>query len=83
MVQNSRIYLSLNLSKGVKGYPVVTTVNPAILLTFKRQILAEWESHTQQSDDEIDALVARAEYQRLQRLLAVLIPGDGDEQEGK
>jgi len=44
------------------------------LSTFKTAVLAQWREQVESSIDEIEALTQRAEFDRLSRLLDVLIP---------
>ncbi len=76
------LVLTLHYPKGAKGIPLYTSGNPRLLYLFKQIVLEEWQAKMDTAGDEVEALIARAEYDRLRRLLDVLIPdGEGDGQE--
>ena len=72
----SPVILTLQVPKGSRGIPVATTANADLLSRFRRVVLAESERRVYVSEDEVEALLARLELERLARALAVLIPDD-------
>ena len=74
--------LTLQVPKGGRGIPVATTANPALLRHCRSVVLDEWANKVDVAEDEIEALLARLELERITKALTVLIPGsgpDGDE----
>ena len=73
------VVLTLHYPKCGKGIPLYTSGNPHLLHLFKQVVLDEWANRAEVAGDEMEALIARAELDRLRRLLDVFIPdGDGD-----
>jgi hypothetical protein len=72
------LVLTLHYPKGARGIPLYTSSNPHLLHVFKRYVLEEWRLKAETAQDDMEALIARAEYDRLKRLLNVLLPnGEG------
>lgn len=55
--------------------PVATTTDAHVLRHFKEAVLAEWEARADTAPDDLEAMIARLELERLQKALSVLIPG--------
>ena len=68
------VMLTLQVPMGGRGLPVVATASPDALQHFRRIVLAEAQRKVEEADDEIEALLARLEQERVTRALAVLIP---------
>ncbi len=76
------VILTLQVPKGGQAIPAATTARPEALRHFKTVILEEWEAKVEQATDEVEAMLARLELQRLRRALAALIPGAEDDKHG-
>ncbi len=70
--------LTLHYPKGQKGIPIITTGNSELLRIFKKTVLSEWRRRGDTAGDEIEAVIARAEFDRLSRVLDLLIPDSED-----
>jgi hypothetical protein len=70
------VILTLQVPRGDRGIPVVTTANADLLSCFRQVVLAEAQQKVEIAEDELEALLARLELDRLQRALAALIPED-------
>lgn len=68
------VILTLQVPKGSRGIPVAATANSEVLLHFRWAVLAEARRKVEDAADEVEALLARLEVERLERALAVLIP---------
>jgi hypothetical protein len=68
------VILTLQVPKGGRGIPVATSGNANLLAYFREVVLMEAERNVDHAEDELEALLARLELERLQRALAVLIP---------
>lgn len=78
------LVLTLHYPKGAKGIPLYTSGNPRLLHLFKHIVLEESQAKVETAEDEVEALIARAEYDRLRRLLDALVPdGEADGQPKK
>lgn len=76
------VVLTLQLPKGDRFIPIAMTNDSAVLEHFKTAVLEQWRQQVKLSTDEIEALTQRAEFDRLSRLLDVLIPTENiDENE--
>ena len=73
------VLLTLHLPRGVRGVPVATCADRDLLRSFKRTVLHEWAVKADVAGDEVEAMLARLELDRLHRALDVLIP-DPDEE---
>ena len=69
------VILTLQVPKGGRGIPVATTADAELLRRFRGVVIAEAERKVELAEDEVEALLARLELERLQRALSVLIPG--------
>ncbi len=69
----STVILTLQLPRGGRGIPVATTTDPKVLRYFKEVVLREWAAKAD-TTDEIEAVLARLELERLQKALDTLIP---------
>ncbi len=69
----AQVILTLQIPRGGRGIPVATTSNPDVLHYFKNAVLREWQIKTEVSDD-IEAMLARLELERLRKALDTLIP---------
>ena len=76
------VILTLQVPKGNHGIPVATTANPDLLSQFRQVTLAEARQKVEMAEDEVEALLARLELERLQRALAVLIPQSAERGDG-
>ena len=74
----SPVILTLQVPKGSRGIPVATTADPDVLHLFRQVVLDEARRRLELASDEIEALLARLELERLQRALAALIPDTDD-----
>jgi hypothetical protein len=72
------VILTLQVPRGNRGIPVVTTANAELLTQFRHVVIAEAQLRVELAEDEVEALLARLELDRLQRALAALIPEDQD-----
>ena len=70
----SSAILTLQIPKGGRGIPVVATANEELLLEFRRVVLSEWSDKVDAAEDELEALLARLELERVTKALMVLIP---------
>lgn len=81
----STVILTLQVPKGSRGIPVATTADPELLRSFRNVVLDEVQRRVDSAEDEIEAMLARLDMERLRRALAVLIPvyddDEGDEEE--
>ncbi len=71
------IILTLQVPKGGRGIPVATTADVGLLYQFRQVVLADAQRKVEAAGDEVEALLARLELERLTRALAALIPLDG------
>lgn len=74
------VVLTLQLPKGDRFIPIAMTNDRAVLEHFKTVVLAQSREQVKSSIDEIEALTQRAEFDRLSRLLDVLIPTDNNDE---
>ena len=79
----SNIILTLQYPKGLRGLPIATSTNLELLHYFKEVVLEEWRRRVETSDDEIEALMNRSEYERLTKVLTILIPNGGGAENAK
>ena len=76
----SKAILTLQYPKGLRGLPIATSTNLELLRCFKEVVLEEWRRRVEISDDEVEALINSLEYERLSKVLTILIPnGSGVE----
>ena len=68
--------LTLQYPKGLRGLPIATSTNSELLRLFKEMVLEEWRQRMETSGDEVEALINRLEYERLTKVLTILIPND-------
>jgi len=68
------VVLTLQLPKGNRFIPIAMTADPDVLRHFKAAVLEQWREQVEIASDEIEALTQRAEFDRLSRLLGMLIP---------
>jgi len=68
--------LTLQVPKGGRGIPVATTANSTLLRQFKSVVLKDWANRIDAAGDEVEALLARLELERITKALTVLIPED-------
>jgi hypothetical protein len=66
--------LTLQLPRGNRFIPIAMTGNHDCLLFFKNVVLNEKQSLLERSTDEVEAVCARAELEKLSRVLDLLIP---------
>lgn len=66
--------LTLQLPRGNRFIPIAMTGNKDCLLFFKNVVLNEKQSLLERSTDEVEAVCARAELEKLSRVLDLLIP---------
>jgi len=67
------VILTLQLPRRGRGIPIATTANSEVLRVFKEAVLREWQAKAD-TTDEIEAVLARLELERLQKALDTLIP---------
>ena len=72
------VILTLQVPKGGRGIPVATTADVNLLLQFRAVVIAEAQRKVETATDEVEALLARLELERLTRALAALIPAEPD-----
>ena len=70
----SSVILTLQVPKGGRGIPVIATANQALLRQFRSVVLDEWANMVDGAEDEIEALLARLELERITKAFTVLIP---------
>ena len=73
----SSVILTLQVPQGGRGIPVATSADPALLRQFKCVVLQDWASRVDAAGDEVEALLARLELERVSKALMVLIPEGG------
>ena len=77
------VVLTLQIPKGSRFVPIAMTSDQRALLVFKQVVLTDWEIRCQTATDELETIVQRAEYEKLARVLNLLIPepdkGVGDD----
>lgn len=66
--------LTLQLPRGNRFIPVAMTGNRDCLLFFKTVVLEEKNGLIEIANDEIEACVARADFEKLRKVLDLLIP---------
>ena len=69
--------LTLQIPKGSRFVPIAMTGDRRALLFFKQVVLAEWEMRRMTATDEIEAACQQAEYDKLVKVLDLLIPAEG------
>jgi len=74
------VVLTLQLPKGDRFILIAMTNDRAVLEHFKTVVLAQSREQVKSSIDEIEALTQRAEFDRLSRLLDVLIPTENNDE---
>ncbi len=73
-----RAVLTLQIPKGNEpSVSVAMTADKKCLLIFKQTILADYERQLWLAIDEVEAIVRRADLERLKKVLDVLIPDEG------
>lgn len=70
----SSVVLTLHYPRGIRGLPIATSTDLELLRHFKEVVLEEWRQRVETSGDEVEALINRLEYDRLSKVLTVLIP---------
>jgi hypothetical protein len=83
----SDVVLTLQLPRGNRFIPIAMTGNKDCLLIFKNVVLGEKHSLLDRASDEVEAICARAELEKLSRILDMLIPepqkgADGETNQG-
>ena len=68
--------LTLQIPKGSRFVPIAMTGDRRALLFFKQVVLAEWEMRHLSATDEIEAACQLAEYDKLVKVLDLLIPDE-------
>lgn len=68
--------LTLQLPRGSRFIPIAMCIDPAVLRHFKASVLQTWNREAELAGDEIEAVVRRAEAEKLQRTLDLLIPDE-------
>ena len=66
--------LTLQMPKGSRFVPIAMTGDLRALRMFKQTVLAEWELRCQAATDELEELCLRAEFEKLVKVLDLLIP---------
>jgi len=70
--------LTLQIPKGSRFIPIAMTGDRRALLFFKKIVLGEWELRCAVSTDEIEQMCQQAEYEKLTKVLDLLIPGENE-----
>lgn len=74
-----RAVLTLQIPKGNEpSVSVAMTANHLCLQVFKQTVLADYERQLELANDEVEAMVRRADLDRLRKILNVLIPSNGE-----
>jgi hypothetical protein len=68
------VVLTLQMPKGNRFIPITMTVDPVVLQAFKRAVLRDHEKREQLATDELEAILQRAELEKLRKILDLLIP---------
>jgi len=68
--------LTLQIPKGNRFVPIAMTGDQRALHYFKQIVLAEWELRCTVSTDELERLCQQAEYEKLAKVLNLLIPDE-------
>lgn len=68
--------LTLQIPRGSRFIPVAMTTDKEVLDLFKRRVIEDCEKQEKDALDEIEALMRRAELERLRKILNVLIPNE-------
>lgn len=71
------VILTLHLPRGNRFIPIAMCADPDVLRHFKASVMGLWERELELADDEIVAVVRRAEVEKLRRTLDLLIPDEG------
>lgn len=72
----TEVILTLQLPRGNRFIPIAMCADLDVLRHFKRNVLALWERELELADDEVVAVVRRAEVEKLRRTLDLLIPDE-------
>lgn len=64
---------TLHYPRGVRGLPIATSTDLELLHYLKDVTLEEWRQRVETSRDELEALIDCLEYDRLIKVLTVLI----------
>lgn len=70
------VVLTLQLPKGNRFIPIAMCADLDVLRHFKSSVLGLWERELSLADDEVLAAIRRAELEKLQRTLDLLIPDE-------
>ncbi|MFC1869681.1 hypothetical protein ACFLYE_00230 [Chloroflexota bacterium] len=73
------VVLTLQIPKGSRFVPIAMTADQWALSVFKRVVLTDWKIRCQTATDELEAIVQRAEYEKLAKVLNLLIPKPNEE----
>ena len=71
------VILTLHLPRGNRFIPIAMCVDPDVLRHFKASVMALWQRELELADDEVVAVVRRAEVEKFRRTLDLLIPEKG------
>ena len=71
------VILTLHLPRGNRFIPIAMCADPDVLRHFKSSVMALWKRELDLAEDEIVAVVRRAEVEKLRRILDLLIPDEG------
>lgn len=71
------VVLTLQLPRGSNFIPIAMCADPSVLRHFKSSVMALWERELDLADDEVVAVIRRAELEKLRRTLDLLIPDNG------
>lgn len=66
--------LTLQIPKGNRFVPIAMTGDRRALLYFKQIVLADWKFRCTVSTDELEHACQQAEYEKLVKVLDLLIP---------
>ena len=66
--------LTLQLPLSGKVLPLATSTAPAVILRFCKAVYLDYQQREQMATDEVEAVVYRAELDRLRRIFAVACP---------
>lgn len=73
-----RVFAAIHIPKGAFGVPVAITYDRRVLELFRDVVLSEWRRRVELATDEIERIHYATELDRLEKILALLIPaGNG------
>lgn len=76
------VVLTLQLPRGNRFIPIAMCADIDVLRHFKQSVMHLWEQEVECADDEVVAVVRRAEFDKLRRTLDLLIPDIPEKNDG-